>query len=73
MGAVQLLQFGYKWQQAQDRQPVQLVLSTSPGGYLRNIPGSSDLGPVGGNFKAIRDRTRNIFTEPARDSDLPES
>jgi len=64
MGSVQLLQLAQGWQKAKDNQPVNLVLSTSPGGYLRNAGGSSDLIPSSGSFDAIQDRAKNIFTSP---------
>lgn len=65
MGAVQLLQLADGWQKAKANQPVNLVLSTSPGGYLRNGAGSSDLLPLDGTFEAIQDRMKNIFTAPS--------
>ncbi len=61
MGSVQLLQLAQGWQKAKANQPVNLVLSTAPGGYLRNAGGSSDLIPVDGTFEAIRERVKNIF------------
>ena len=64
MGSVQLLQLANGWQKAIANRPVNLVLSTSPGGYLRNGGGSSDLMPLDGTFEAIQERVQNIFTEP---------
>lgn len=61
MGSVQLLQLAQGWQKAKANQPVNLVLSTASGGYLRNAGGSSDLIPLDGTFEAIRDRVKNIF------------
>ena len=62
MGAVQLAELGKYWQDAKTNSPISLVLSTSPGGYLRDIPGSSDLGPVDGTFAEIQDKVSNIFS-----------
>jgi LCP family protein required for cell wall assembly len=61
MGPVQMAQFGYEWQAASKNQPIHLVLSTSPGGYLMSAGGSSDLLPIGGDFSAIDERVQNIF------------
>jgi LCP family protein required for cell wall assembly len=61
MGAVQMLELARDWQAAQKNRPVNLVLSTSDGGYLRDAPGSSDLVPIDGDFSAISDRVKNIF------------
>ncbi|GAC1372234.1 MAG: hypothetical protein NVSMB39_6480 [Candidatus Saccharimonadales bacterium] len=45
--------------------PVQLVLSTAPGSYLRSDPaGSSDLLPIGGNFTQVGEAVKNIFATP---------
>jgi LCP family protein required for cell wall assembly len=63
MGAVQLAEFGKYWQDAKPNNPISLVLSTSPGGYLRDIPGSSDLGPNDGTFAEIQDRGSTIFSK----------
>lgn len=41
------------------------VLSTSPGGLLVNIPGSSDLAPSSGDLSQIQDYANNIFTAPS--------
>ena len=71
MGAVQLLQLADGWQKAKTNNPVRLVLSTSPGGYLRSSGSSSDLLPVDGTFAAIQKRVKNIFTEPTNATDLP--
>ncbi len=71
MSAVQMAQLAWMWQQSGQNQPVRLVLSTSPGGYLRGA-GTSDLVPVGGSFDEIQSRVQNIFTEPTQPGDLPE-
>jgi LCP family protein required for cell wall assembly len=63
MGLIQLLQLANGWRESSDNQPVHLVLSTAPGGYLRSDPGgSSDLLPVGGNFSAVSKAVQGIFT-----------
>jgi LCP family protein required for cell wall assembly len=62
MGAVQLAELGKYWQDAKSNSPVSLVLSTSPGGFLRDIPGSSDLGPNDGTFAEIQDKVSKIFS-----------
>lgn len=46
-------------------QTIKFVFSTSPGGFLRDIPGSSDLGPTTGNFSAIQAYVQDIFSQPA--------
>jgi LCP family protein required for cell wall assembly len=61
MSAVQLLEFGKYWQDAQKNQPVSLVLSTASGGYLIDDPSSSNLLPAGGDFSAIQERVQDIF------------
>ena len=64
MGLVQLLTLAQRWQGGKE-EPVKLVLSTAPGGYLRSDPsGSSDLLPIGGNFTAIQRAVRDIFETP---------
>jgi anionic cell wall polymer biosynthesis LytR-Cps2A-Psr (LCP) family protein len=63
LGFIQLLELGNSWRQAGDNNPVNLVLSTAPGGYLRSDPaGSSDLLPIGGDFTAISQRVADIFS-----------
>jgi len=63
MGLVQLLELANSWRVDSANQPMNLVLSTANGGYLRSDPfGSSDLLPIGGNFSAISDRIKAIFT-----------
>jgi len=62
MGAVQLAELGKYWQDSKTNNTVSLVLSTSPGGYLLDIPGSSDLGPIDGTFAQIQDKVNNIFS-----------
>jgi len=64
MGSIQLLQLAQGWQKAKGNNPVNLVLSTAAGGYLRNAGGSSDLIPLDGTFAAIQERVKNIFTQP---------
>ena len=64
MGLVQLLTLAQRWQGGK-QEPVKLVLSTAPCGYLRSDPfGSSDLLPIGGNFTAIQRAVRDIFETP---------
>jgi LCP family protein required for cell wall assembly len=64
MGTIQLLQLADGWQKAKANQPVNLVFSTAPGGYLKDASGSSDLLPQDGTFEAIQNRVKNIFTTP---------
>ena len=66
MGSVQLLQLANGWQRSKGNQPINLVLSTSPGGYLRSANGSSDLVPTDGTFDAIQGRVKTIFSQPAQ-------
>jgi LCP family protein required for cell wall assembly len=63
MGAVQLAEFGKDWQDAGKNQPVSLVLSTSPGGYLAPANASSDLLPRDGTFHQIQNAVQNIFSQ----------
>jgi LCP family protein required for cell wall assembly len=63
LGAVQMLQFADDWQAGSKNQPVGLVLSTSPGGYLVPAAGSSDLLPAGGSFSRIQAAVQNIFAQ----------
>ena len=65
MGSVQMAQSVREWSLGQKNQPVKLVLSTSDGGYLRDAAGSSDLIPIGGDFSAIQDKVKEIFTSPS--------
>ncbi len=63
LGLFQLLELANSWRTDSANQPVDLVLSTSLGGYLRGDPyGSSDLLPIGGNFTTISDKIKTIFT-----------
>jgi hypothetical protein len=63
LGFYQLLELANSWRSDSPNKPVNLVLSTSLGGFLRGDPyGSSDLLPVGGNFSAISDKIKTIFT-----------
>ncbi len=71
LGALPMLQLALGWQEAQKNQPIQLVFSTSPGGYLVSSRTSSNLLPADGTFAAMQDRVENIFTEPTRSTDLP--
>ena len=65
MGLVQLLELANSWRVDSANKPVNLVLSTAPGGYLRGDPsGSSDLLPIDRTFSAISDRIQAIFTAP---------
>ncbi|HVQ43538.1 MAG TPA: LCP family protein [Candidatus Saccharimonadia bacterium] len=65
MGIAQLLQLGNGVREAGANEPVNLVLSTANGGYLRGDPtGGSDLLPIGGDFSAISERVKNIFGAP---------
>ena len=65
LGSVQLVQTAAAWQRSEHNNPIQLVLSTAPGGYLVSASGSSDLLPAAGTFAAIQDRVSNIFTTVA--------
>jgi LCP family protein required for cell wall assembly len=71
LGAVQMIEFAWDWQSAQQRNPIQLVFSTSPGGYLINASGSSDLLPADGTYEAMSSRVQNIFTTPTAAGDVP--
>ena len=62
MSAVQLAEFAAYWQASEKNQPIEVVLSTSSGGYLEDAPGSSDLLPIGGSFTAIQNYVGNIFS-----------
>jgi polyisoprenyl-teichoic acid--peptidoglycan teichoic acid transferase len=62
LGAVQLAEFAYGWQQAQQDNPVQLVFSTAQGGYLTSATGSSDLLPIGGTFSAMQQKVQSILS-----------
>jgi LCP family protein required for cell wall assembly len=63
LGLWQMLNLANAWRADAANQPVHLVLSNGPGGYLRSDPaGSSDLLPIGGNFSQIWERVRNIFS-----------
>ncbi|GAC1601610.1 MAG: hypothetical protein NVS3B29_03520 [Candidatus Saccharimonadales bacterium] len=65
MGLVQLLELAKTWKDNIGQAPVQLVLSTAPGSYLRSDPaGSSDLLPIGGNFTQVGEAVKNIFATP---------
>ncbi len=70
LGAVQMLQLALYWQEAQQNQPIHLVLHHGNGGYLRSS-GTSDLIPADGTFRAIQERVRDIFTIPPQPGDLP--
>ncbi|MBW4061406.1 LCP family protein [Candidatus Saccharibacteria bacterium] len=73
LGAVQMAQLGWYWHRAQIHPTIQLVLSTSPGGYLTSASGSSDLLPADGSFAAIQSRVINIFTVPTASTDVPKT
>ena len=61
LGLIQLLSLATSLR-SDGNQTNNLVLSTSPGGYLRSDPqGSSDLLPIGGDFSAISKRVKSIF------------
>ncbi len=65
LGLIQMAELANRWRTDSDNNPVSLVLSTAKGGYLRGDPaGSSDLLPVGGDFSAIDERFKDIFTTP---------
>jgi LCP family protein required for cell wall assembly len=61
MTATEITEFVIYWQQAHSRDPLNVVFSTSPGGYLKAIPGSTDLQPIGGDFTSIQNYVQNIF------------
>ncbi len=50
------------WKMGHSSKTYNLVLDDSPGGYLKEAPGGSDLLPVGGNFSRIQAAANNIFT-----------
>ncbi len=63
LGLFQLLELANSWRVNSANKPVNLVLSTGRGGYLRSDPsGSSDLLPIGGNFSAISDKIKAVFS-----------
>lgn len=63
LGLFQILELANSWRVDSTNKPVNLVLSTGTGGYLRSDPsGSSDLLPIGGDFSAISDKIKTIFT-----------
>lgn len=65
LGFIQMLQLGNTVRRASDNPSVNLVLSTAPGGLLRNDPrGSSDLLPLGDDFSGIASAVENIFSTP---------
>lgn len=72
LGSLQMAQLALDWQAAQKNQPIQLVLSTSPGGYLKSSGYSSDLLPADGTFDAIDERVHNIFSVAPQSGDVPE-
>lgn len=61
MSGIEVAEFFGYWQSAQKNHPISVVFSTSPGGYLEDIPGSSDLAPVGGDFTQMQNYVQNIF------------
>jgi len=42
--------------------PVDVVFSTSPGGLLGGVAGSSDLLPIGGSYAPLQEAAQNVFT-----------
>jgi polyisoprenyl-teichoic acid--peptidoglycan teichoic acid transferase len=68
LGLIQLLEIANDFRTDNSNPPVQLVLSTSPGGLLTGDPeGTSDLLPIGGDFSNISKKFQSIFI----DSSLP--
>jgi LCP family protein required for cell wall assembly len=62
LDALQLFNLGYDWQKAGQSRTIHLVLSTSPGGYLKSYGSTSDLVPIDGTFSQASARIQNIFT-----------
>jgi LCP family protein required for cell wall assembly len=67
MNAIQIAEFAIYWQKAEKNQPINVVFSTSPGGYLEDIQGSTDLAPIGGDFTTIDNYVQNIFNPSSPD------
>ena len=64
LGLFQLLELANRFRTDYSNRPVNLVLSTAPGGLLKGDPGgSSDLLPIGGDFSAIADKFKTIFSD----------
>jgi polyisoprenyl-teichoic acid--peptidoglycan teichoic acid transferase len=61
MSAFQMVQFVIGWNRAHNNNPVHLVYSTSPGGYLVSAGSSSDLLPIGGDFGPLQAAAQNVF------------
>jgi LCP family protein required for cell wall assembly len=65
LGLVELLEVANRFRTDYANQPATFVLSTAPGGLLKGDPaGSSDLLPIGGDYSAIADKFKNLFTTP---------
>ncbi len=56
LSAYQMLRLGNIWRQIPDSNVTRIVFSTAPGGLLRNVPGTSDLAPIGGSFVPLQKR-----------------
>jgi LCP family protein required for cell wall assembly len=64
LGLIQLAELANRWRTDSTNNPVNLVLSTAPNGYLRGDPaGTSDLLPIGGDFSAIAHKFKVLFTD----------
>lgn len=61
LSAPQLLRVGHLWRQVPDHNITRVVFSTANDGYLRNIPGTSDLAPVGGSFAPLQKSVKTVF------------
>jgi LCP family protein required for cell wall assembly len=62
LGPIQFLELAQAWRSGVKNAPISFVLSTAPGGYLKDdSAGSSDLLPIGGNFSKISDKIQTIF------------
>ena len=71
MSVNQMLQFGYAFRKATKLPVINIVFSTSLGGYLVSAPGSSDLLPVGGTYNVIQEYVQTIFTTSTTTPPLP--
>lgn len=62
MSFLGMMQFAQRWSSYSEKHTTkQLVLSNKPDGLLRNLPGTSDLVPVAGDFTAVQRRIADIF------------
>jgi polyisoprenyl-teichoic acid--peptidoglycan teichoic acid transferase len=61
LSAPQLLRTGHLWRQIPEDKITRVVFSTAPDGFLRSIPGTSDLAPVGGSFVPLQKSVKTVF------------